>query len=109
MHISVYRLTQPRESIKVFISLCLLLSIITHLFSVIELAKEGIPFPFGNKFWASNWPTGKSPLPGFIVHLIPTVSPSCVVLIPVLFIAISIGDYYPRTSTFRSIPIYLRY
>ncbi|EMD33635.1 hypothetical protein CERSUDRAFT_98198 [Gelatoporia subvermispora B] len=39
----------------------------------VELAKEGIPLPFGNKFWASNWPTGKSPLPGLIVHLIPSV------------------------------------
>ncbi|KAI0317437.1 high affinity methionine permease [Amylostereum chailletii] len=38
-----------------------------------ELAKEGIPLPFGNRFWASNWPTGKSPLPGLIVHLIPSV------------------------------------
>ncbi|KAH8104173.1 amino acid transporter [Phellopilus nigrolimitatus] len=38
-----------------------------------ELAKEGIPLPFGNKFWASNWPTGKSPVPGLIMHLIPTV------------------------------------
>jgi amino acid transporter len=38
-----------------------------------ELAKEGVPLPFGNKFWASNWPTGKSPLPGLIVHLIPSV------------------------------------
>ena len=39
-----------------------------------ELAKEGIPFPFGNEFWASNWPTGKSPLPGLILHFIPSVS-----------------------------------
>jgi hypothetical protein len=77
--ISLDRLTQLRESIKVFISLCLL-SIITQLFPFIELAKEGIPLPFGNKFWASNWPTGKSPLPGLIVHLIPSVS-FCVVLI----------------------------
>ncbi|KAF8549796.1 amino acid transporter [Imleria badia] len=38
-----------------------------------ELAKEGIPLPFGNKFWASNWPTGKAPLPGLILHLIPSV------------------------------------
>ncbi|KAM5543600.1 hypothetical protein V8D89_002851 [Ganoderma adspersum] len=38
-----------------------------------ELAKEGIPLPFGSKFWASNWPTGKSPLPGLIVHLIPSI------------------------------------
>ncbi|KAI0353858.1 hypothetical protein OH77DRAFT_1522103 [Trametes cingulata] len=38
-----------------------------------ELAKEGIPLPFGNRFWASNWPTGKSPLAGLVMHLIPTV------------------------------------
>ncbi|OBZ65537.1 High-affinity methionine permease [Grifola frondosa] len=38
-----------------------------------ELAKEGISFPFSNRFWASNWPTGKSPLPGYIIHLIPTI------------------------------------
>ncbi|EJD08041.1 high affinity methionine permease [Fomitiporia mediterranea MF3/22] len=44
----------------------------TSLFTP-ELAKEGIPLPFGNKFWASNWPTGKSPFPGLIVHLIPSV------------------------------------
>ncbi|OBZ67639.1 High-affinity methionine permease [Grifola frondosa] len=31
------------------------------------------PPPFGNRFWASNWPTGKSPLPGLIIHLIPSV------------------------------------
>ncbi|KAI0353859.1 amino acid transporter [Trametes cingulata] len=37
-----------------------------------ELAKEGIPLPFGNKFWASNWPTGKAPLRGLIIHFIPT-------------------------------------
>ncbi|KAJ7078579.1 amino acid transporter [Mycena belliarum] len=38
-----------------------------------ELAKEGVPLPFGNRFWASNWPTGKSPFPGLIIHLIPSV------------------------------------
>ncbi|KAJ8508655.1 hypothetical protein ONZ45_g9104 [Pleurotus djamor] len=38
-----------------------------------ELAKAGIPLPFGNKFWALNWPTGKSPLPGLIIHLIPSI------------------------------------
>lgn len=42
--------------------------------NVPELAKEGIPLPFGSRFWASNWPTGKSPLPGLIIHLIPSVS-----------------------------------
>jgi len=39
-----------------------------------ELAKEGIPLPFGNCFWASNWPTQSAPLPGLILHLIPSVS-----------------------------------
>ncbi|TFY64040.1 hypothetical protein EVG20_g6076 [Dentipellis fragilis] len=38
-----------------------------------ELAKEGIPFPISNRFWASNWPTGKSPIPGLLAHLIMTV------------------------------------
>lgn len=38
-----------------------------------ELAKEGIPLPFGNKIWASNWPTGKSPLLGLVIHMIPSV------------------------------------
>jgi hypothetical protein len=39
-----------------------------------ELAKEGIPLPFGNRFWASNWPTQCAPMPGLIIHLIPSVS-----------------------------------
>ena len=39
-----------------------------------ELAKEGIPLPFGNCFWASNWPTQSAPLPGLILHLVPSVS-----------------------------------
>lgn len=39
----------------------------------IELAKEGIPLPLGNRFWASNWPTGKAPLTGMIIHFIPAV------------------------------------
>ncbi|KAI0294040.1 amino acid transporter [Multifurca ochricompacta] len=38
-----------------------------------ELAKEGIPLPFGNRIWASNWPTQNAPFPGLIVHLISTV------------------------------------
>ena len=38
-----------------------------------KLAKEGIPLPFGNQLWASNWPTGKAPLHGLIIHLIPSV------------------------------------
>lgn len=42
--------------------------------SVIELAKEGIPLPFGSKFWATKWPIGKAPFPGLLLHLIPTAS-----------------------------------
>jgi hypothetical protein len=38
-----------------------------------ELAKEGIPLPFGNRLWAMNWPTQRAPFPGLIVHLITTV------------------------------------
>ncbi|KAI0783783.1 amino acid transporter [Abortiporus biennis] len=53
------------------------INVITITFSAArinqELAKEGIPLPFGSRFWASNWPTGKSPLPGLIVHLIPSI------------------------------------
>ncbi|KAG1818936.1 hypothetical protein EV424DRAFT_1323543 [Suillus variegatus] len=37
-------------------------------------AREEIPLLFRNKFCASNWPTGKSPLPGLIIHLILSVS-----------------------------------
>lgn len=37
-----------------------------------ELAKEGVPLPFGNHFWASNWPFG-TPLAGLIIHMIPSV------------------------------------
>ncbi|KAH9061837.1 amino acid transporter, partial [Lactarius deliciosus] len=38
-----------------------------------ELAKEGIPLPFGNRFWASNWPTQNAPFPGLLIHLVVTV------------------------------------
>lgn len=48
--------------------------ITARCFSQIELAKEGIPLPFGNRFWASNWPTGKAPLPGLIINLTTSVS-----------------------------------
>jgi hypothetical protein len=39
-----------------------------------ELAKEGIPLPFGNRLWATNWPTQNAPFPGLVIHLISTVS-----------------------------------
>ena len=63
--------SQPRYQaiLQIFPHLCLTIL-------CLELAKEGIPLPFGNKFWASNWPTGKSPFPGLIIHLIPTVRKS---------------------------------
>lgn len=65
------------RALSVFIALSALGNVITITFAASrvnqELAKEGIPLPFGNKFWASNWPTGKSPLPGLIIHLIPSV------------------------------------
>jgi len=44
-----------------------------------ELAKEGIPLPFGNRFWASNWPTQNAPFPGLLIHLIVTV---IVIIVP---------------------------
>ncbi|KAG1852540.1 amino acid transporter [Suillus subluteus] len=65
------------RALAVFIALSALGNVITITFAASrvnqELAKEGIPLPFGNKFWASNWPTGRSPLPGLIIHLIPSV------------------------------------
>ncbi|KIK21107.1 hypothetical protein PISMIDRAFT_29970 [Pisolithus microcarpus 441] len=69
--------TTAERALSVFIALSALGNVITVTFAAArvnqELAKEGIPLPLGNKFWASNWPTGKSPLPGLIVHLIPSV------------------------------------
>ncbi|OSD05039.1 amino acid transporter [Trametes coccinea BRFM310] len=68
---------QAQKALTVFVALSALGNVITVTFAAArinqELAKEGIPLPFGNRFWASNWPTGKSPLPGLIIHLIPSV------------------------------------
>ncbi|KAJ8580130.1 hypothetical protein M405DRAFT_869702 [Rhizopogon salebrosus TDB-379] len=70
--------TVAERALSVIVALSALGNVITVTFAASrvnqELAKEGIPLPFGNKFWASNWPTGKSPLPGLIIHLIPSVS-----------------------------------
>jgi len=64
------------KALTVFIALSALGNVLAVTFTQSrvnqELAKEGIPLPFGNKFWASNWPTGKSPLPGLIAHFIPS-------------------------------------
>ncbi|KAI6039969.1 amino acid transporter, partial [Pisolithus marmoratus] len=69
--------TTAERAPSVFVALSALGNVITVTFVAArvnqELAKEGIPLPLGNKFWASNWPTGKSPLRGLIVHLIPSV------------------------------------
>lgn len=66
-----------QRALTVFVALSAIGNVITVTFGASrvnqELAKEGIPLPFGNRFWASNWPTGKSPLPGLIIHLIPSV------------------------------------
>ncbi|KAI0317435.1 amino acid transporter [Amylostereum chailletii] len=68
---------KAQKALTVFVALSALGNVITVTFAASrvnqELAKEGVPLPFGNRFWASNWPTGKSPLPGLIVHLIPSV------------------------------------
>ncbi|KAL4079817.1 amino acid transporter [Scleroderma citrinum] len=80
--------TTAARALSVFVALSALGNVITITFSASrvnqELAKEGIPLPLGNKFWASNWPTGKSPLPGLIVHLIPSV---IVILAPPMAVA----------------------
>ncbi|KIM84444.1 hypothetical protein PILCRDRAFT_818003 [Piloderma croceum F 1598] len=69
--------TRAQKALTVFVALSALGNVITITFAASrvnqELAKEGVPLPFGNRFWASNWPTGKSPLPGLIIHLIPSV------------------------------------
>ncbi|PPR00317.1 hypothetical protein CVT24_004604 [Panaeolus cyanescens] len=66
-----------QKALSVIVALSALGNVITVTYSAArvnqELAKEGVPLPFGNKFWASNWPTGKSPLPGLIIHLIPSI------------------------------------
>ncbi|KAI0687550.1 high affinity methionine permease [Earliella scabrosa] len=67
---------QAQKALTVFVALSALGNVITVTFAAArvnqELAKEGIPLPFGSRFWASNWPSGKSPLPGLIIHLIPS-------------------------------------
>ncbi|KAJ7022767.1 amino acid transporter [Mycena alexandri] len=68
---------KAEKALSVLIALSALGTTLTVTFAASkvnqELAKEGIPLPFGNRFWASNWPTGKSPFPGLIIHLIPSV------------------------------------
>ncbi|KZO94864.1 amino acid transporter [Calocera viscosa TUFC12733] len=67
---------QAQKALTVFVALSALGNVVNATFAQgrinQELAKEGIPLPFGNKFWASNWPA-EAPLPGLIIHLIPSV------------------------------------
>ena len=68
---------QAQKALTVFVALSALGNVLSVTFASCrinqELAKEGIPLPFGNKIWASNWPTGKSPLLGLVIHMIPSV------------------------------------
>ncbi|KAF8899487.1 amino acid transporter [Gymnopilus junonius] len=68
---------QAEKALSAIVALSALGNVVTVTYSAArvnqELAKEGVPLPFGNRIWASNWPTGKSPLPGLIIHLIPSV------------------------------------
>ncbi|KAL4079793.1 amino acid transporter [Scleroderma citrinum] len=68
--------TTAKRALSVFVALSAIGVVTTSTFAAArlnqELAKEGIPLPFGNKFWASNWPTGQAPMPGLLLHLIPS-------------------------------------
>ncbi|KAI6039605.1 amino acid permease-domain-containing protein [Pisolithus marmoratus] len=90
--------TKAERALSVFVALSALGNVITVTFAAArvnqELAKEGIPLPLGNRFWASNWPMGTSPLPGLIIHLIPSV---VVILAPPMSVAypfiLDVGGY----------------
>ncbi|KAF8469286.1 amino acid transporter [Russula ochroleuca] len=79
---------QAQRALTVFVALSQLQSIFNVAYSASrvnqELAKEGIPLPFGNRLWATNWPTQRAPFPGLVVHLIATV---IVIVAPPLSIA----------------------
>ncbi|KAI0063741.1 high affinity methionine permease [Artomyces pyxidatus] len=66
--------SQAQKALTVFVALSAI-GIQTFTIARVnqELAKEGVPLPYGNRFWASNWPTGKAPWPGLILHLIPSI------------------------------------
>ncbi|KAF8266355.1 amino acid transporter [Lactarius quietus] len=69
--------TNAQKALTVFVALSALGNILTSAYSAArvnqELAKEGIPLPFGNRFWASNWPSQNAPFPGLLIHLVVTV------------------------------------
>jgi uncharacterized protein YhhL (DUF1145 family) len=77
-----------------------------------ELAKEGIPLPFGNRIWAANWPTQNAPFPGLIIHLITTVSELALVPQPgltfvqvIVVVAPPLNVAYPFILDLSSYPI----
>lgn len=69
--------SHAQKALTVFVALSALGNVLTVTYAAArvnqELAKEGVPLPFGNRFWASNWPTRNAPFPGLIIHLIPSV------------------------------------
>ncbi|KAI6027038.1 amino acid transporter [Pisolithus marmoratus] len=97
--------TKAERALSVFVALSALGNVFTVTFAAArvnqELAKEGIPLPLGNRFWASNWPMGTSPLPGLIIHLIPSV---VVILVPPMSVAypfiLDIGGYPMQIISF---------
>ncbi|KAJ3555599.1 hypothetical protein NM688_g2484 [Phlebia brevispora] len=68
--------SEAQKALTVFIALSALGNVLTVSFAAArinqELAKEGLPLPLGNRFWASNWPL-KTPLPGLLLHWIPSI------------------------------------
>ncbi|KAI9447220.1 amino acid transporter [Lactarius psammicola] len=75
--------TKAQKALTVFVALSALGNVLTAAYTSArvnqELAKEGIPLPFGNRFWASNWPTQSAPFPGLLIHLVVTV---IVIIVP---------------------------
>jgi hypothetical protein len=70
-----------------------------------ELAKEGIPLPFGNRLWAANWPHQKAPFPGLVIHLITTVS--IYTLVYQFYSTLVQGHSHYRASSTSCIPFYI--
>ncbi|KAI0685727.1 amino acid transporter [Cytidiella melzeri] len=68
--------SEAQKALTVFVALSALGNVMTVTFAAArvnqELAKEGVPLPFGNRLWATNWPIG-TPLGGLIIHMIPSV------------------------------------
>jgi len=88
--------TQAQKALTVFVALSALGNVLSIAYTAArinqELAKEGVPLPFGNRLWATNWPTQNAPFPGLVVHLITTVSKVlllnsiCLIGVEVIFI-----------------------